>query len=218
MHDIGKGGGIALYIDSADLGQITALWSSRVFTGVTTNPKILARAGLTSADHTTLHADLRALGVERIFMQVDARSESLMRTSAAGLRELDSVVVKIPATRAGITLARELVLDGVQVLLTALYHPVQALIACELGVQWIAPYVGRISDAGDSGVAVVTAMQGIVASTDTQILAASLRSVDCITELAVAGIADFTVATPLAAAMLDSELTRSATEEFNRAE
>lgn len=209
---------MALYIDSADTVRISALWSSGVFAGVTTNPTIVARAGLTSADLGDLHRSLRELGVERIFMQVDARSDSLMHSSATDLRVLERVVVKVPATRSGIALAGQLARDGVEVLLTAVYDPVQAMIGRDLGLQWIAPYVGRITDNGGSGVGAVTAMQAMLASSGTRILAASLRSVDNITDLALAGVADFTVGVPLARSILDNDLTDRAVGEFNSAE
>ncbi len=208
---------MALYIDSADRDLITELWGSRVFAGVTTNPTILDRSGLGQRDLPELHAWLTGLGVRQVYVQVLGRTRDEMLRSAEGIRALGSVAVKVPATAEGYAAARALVDDGAQVLLTAVYHPVQALMARDCGIQGVAPYVGRMSDAGRDGVASVIAMQQAIGTAPTRILAASLRSVDDVARLAAAGVPDFTVGGAVARAMLDDDLSRAAVEEFEAA-
>lgn len=205
---------MALYIDAADRRLIAELWRSGVFAGVTTNPTILDRAGLGQADVPDLYAWLTDLGVGTVYLQVVGRTRDEMLRCAEDLRSLGAVTVKIPATPEGLSAARALVHDGAQVLLTAVYHPVQALMARDLGVQGVAPYVGRMTDAGRNGVASVAAMQQAIGTEPTRILAASLRSPDDIGRLAAAGVPDFTLGGPLAQAVLDDDLTRAAVEEF----
>jgi transaldolase len=206
-----------LYIDAADRRLITELWSSGVFAGVTTNPTILDRAGLGPRDVPDLYAWLRDLGVGSVFVQVVGRSREEMLRSADGIRSLGPVTVKVPATAAGLSVAGSLVRDGAQVLLTAVYHPVQALMARDCGIQGVAPYVGRMTDAGRHGVESVIAMQQAIGTQPTRILAASLRSADDVSRLAAAGVPDFTIGGPLARAILDDDLTRAAVEEFETA-
>jgi TalC/MipB family fructose-6-phosphate aldolase len=208
---------VALYIDSADRTLIADLWSSGVFAGVTTNPTILDRAGLGQRDLADLHAWLAELGVPTVYMQVVGRTSDEMLRSAEGLRALGPVTVKVPATAAGFSAARALVQEGAQVLLTVVYHPVQALMARDCGIQGVAPYVGRMTDAGRNGVESVIAMQQAIGTEPTRILAASLRSADDIARLAAAGVPDFTLGGPLAQAVLDDGLTRAAVEEFESA-
>ena len=205
---------MALYIDSADRRLIPELWSSGVFAGVTTNPTILDRAGLGQRDVPDLYAWLRDLGVPTIYLQVVGRTRDEMLRSAEGYRALGPVTVKVPATSAGFAAAAALVQEGAQVLLTVVYHPVQALMARDCGIQGIAPYVGRMTDAGRDGVESVVAMQQAIGTRPTRILAASLRSPDDIGRLAAAGVPDFTLGGVLARAVLDDELTRAAVEEF----
>jgi len=206
-----------LYIDSADRELIPELWSSGVFAGVTTNPTILDRAGLGQRDVPALYAWLTDLGVPTIYLQAVGRTRDEILRSAEGIRSLGPATVKVPATAGGLAAAGRLVQDGAQVLLTAVYHPVQAVMARDLGIQGVAPYVGRMTDAGRDGVASVTAMQQAIGTDPTRILAASLRSPDDIARLAAAGVPDFTLGGPVAQAVLADELTVAAVEEFEAA-
>jgi transaldolase len=208
---------VALYIDSADRELIAELWPSGVFAGVTTNPTILDRAGLGQRDVPELYAWLTGLGVPTLYVQVLGRTCDEMLRAAERIRALGPVTVKVPATAAGYAAARALVADGAQVLLTAVYHPVQALMARDCGIQGVAPYVGRMTDAGRDGVGSVIAMQQAVGTAPTRILAASLRSADDVARLAAAGVPDFTLGGPLARAVLDDDLTRAAVDEFEAA-
>jgi transaldolase len=208
---------VALYIDSADRELIAELWPSGVFAGVTTNPTILDRAGLGQRDVPALYAWLTGLGVPTVYVQVLGRTCDEMLRAAEQIRALGPVTVKVPATAAGYAAARALVADGARVLLTAVYHPVQALMARDCGIQGVAPYVGRMTDAGRDGVGSVIAMQQAIGAEPTRILAASLRSADDVARLAAAGVPDFTLGGPLARALLDDDLTRAAVDEFEAA-
>jgi transaldolase len=208
---------VALYIDSADRDLIAEVWSSGVFAGVTTNPTILDRAGLGQRDVPELHAWLTDLGVRTVYVQVLGATRDEMLHHAKELRSIGHVTIKVPATAEGYAAARVLVDQGVPVLLTAVYHPVQALMARDCGIQGVAPYVGRMTDAGRDGVASVIAMQQAIGSEPTRILAASLRSAGDIARLAAAGVPDFTLGGELARSVLDDDLTRSAVAEFEAA-
>lgn len=205
---------MALYIDSADRALIERLWATKVFAGVTTNPTILARAGLGNQDVPQLYRWLVELGVPSVFVQVLGRTADDLLRAADDVRALGPVTVKVPATAAGFAASRRLVEDGAQVLLTAVYHPMQALMARDCGIQGIAPYVGRMTDAGRDGVASVIEMQRAIGSEPTRILAASLRSADDVVTLAAAGVPDFTLGGQLAEAVLEDELTARAVDEF----
>lgn len=208
---------MAFYIDSADRALIEELWPTGAFQGVTTNPTILARAGLSQTDLPDLYRWLTGMGVGTCYAQVVGTTTQEMLASAATLRALGDLVVKVPATSAGFQAAGALVRDGAQVLLTAVYHPVQALLARDMRVHGVAPYVGRMTDAGRSGVSAVLQMQQAIGTEPTRVLAASLRSVDDIAALAAAGVPDFTVGEAVARVMLNDELTLRAVEEFEAA-
>lgn len=208
---------MAFYIDSADRRVITELWATGVFAGVTTNPTLLSRAGLSQNDLPALHGWLVEQRVPTIFLQVMGTTVEEMSASARWLRALSPAVVKVPSSPAGLTVARALVEDGCQVLLTAVYHPVQALLGQAIGVRWVAPYVGRMTDAGRPGVPAVVQMQQALGHGRTQVLAASLRSADQVSELAAAGVAHFTLGAATAREILHDDLTAAAVAEFEAA-
>src|SRR5690606_1849577 len=134
-------------------------------------------------DVPELYAWLTDRGVGAVYLQVLGTTTDEMLRSADELLALGPVTVKVPATPAGLAAARRLADDGVPVLLTAVYHPLQAVLARDLGLAGVAPYVGRMTDAGRDGVAAVTAMQRAIGSEPTRILAASLRSLDDVVAL-----------------------------------
>ncbi|WP_300266110.1 transaldolase family protein [Microbacterium sp.] len=202
-----------LYLDSADRAQLAPLLATGLFAGVTTNPTILDRAGLGPADLPDVIAWVREQGVSRFYAQATGRTLEELRHSAGVIAELgDDVVTKFVATRLGLTVAKEQVDAGRQVLITAVYHPAQALVAAAAGAQEIAPYVGRATEKGRDGIALVSTIARIAPS--VRVLAASLRSADQVAEVAAAGAHDLTVSTAVASALLEDSLTVTAADEF----
>jgi transaldolase len=207
-----------LYIDSADLDEISPLLETGLFAGVTTNPTILARSGLTARDLPGLAEWVRARGASRFFAQATGDSVQDIRRSAWAIAELGAdVVVKVMCTPDGLTVGRELTESGREVLVTAAYHPSQILLARAARAQFIAPYVGRASDAGRDGTHLVASMSDLNPGPEiTRIVAASLRSVDALTDAMAAGAHDATIAPTVARALLADDLTGRAHAEFER--
>jgi transaldolase len=208
-----------LYVDSADTSAVERLLADRLIAGVTTNPTILERSGRAVADIPALYDRWVAQGAGEVFFQAwgdDLLAEG-RRIAALGPR----AVVKVPATREGFAASAALVADGVPVLLTAVYSAAQALAAATVGVRYIAPYLGRLDDAGRDGTAEIATMQRLVDGSATTVLAASLRSPEAIVGLALVGVECFTaapdvldrvfrsVASDAAAADFESAVTRS---------
>lgn len=203
-----------LYLDSADRAALAPLLATGMFAGVTTNPLILQRAGLDASGLRDLAAWLRDQGCRRFFAQATGSTLHEVRASAADVAALgEDVVVKLVATADGLTVAKELTDAGRDVLITAVYHPAQMLLAEAAGARFIAPYVGRSTESGRDGVALVREMARMGDAT-TRILAASIRSVDQIAQVSAAGAQDLTLGAPVAAALFADELTLSATAEF----
>ncbi len=208
---------MTLFLDSADRAELEPLLATGLFGGVTTNPLLLARAGLTPSDVPALHDWLVAAGARTVFAQTLGTHVDEIVADGRRLRGLgDRVVVKIPATRAGLAATRRLADEGVPLLVTAVHHAAQALLAAAAGARYVAPYLGRMTAAGRDGPAHVIAMQQILTGTETEVLAASVKSVDDLAQLAAGGVPMFTVGAGLAAAMLDEQLTDSAAAEFER--
>ncbi|WP_084075333.1 transaldolase family protein [Demequina sp. NBRC 110052] len=206
-----------LFVDSADQRAAEELFSSGIFHGLTTNPTILHRASATAADLPRIHGWATAAGAREICFQTWGRSLEDMRANAARILDIaPSIVVKTPATRDGYALARELRESGARVLITAVYSATQMMAAQSLGAEYIAPYAGRMRDAGVDERAEIATMVSIAmrAERPTTVLAASLRSVDDVTALLKVGVPAFTVSAELGRRLVEDPRTAEATETF----
>lgn len=207
-----------LYVDSADVDRVSRLLAAGVVHGVTTNPTILERGGRTAAEIPDLYARWESEGAREIFFQTWGGDTDAFLRNAEGIRALgDRVAVKVPATAAGFAAASALVSDGATVLVTAVYSVAQALACASIGAQYIAPYLGRMRDAGLDGDAVIARMQAVCAGSGSNVLAASLRSPDDITGLRLAGVPYFTAAPDVLDRVLFHEVSDSSAAEFDAA-
>ncbi|WP_298037475.1 transaldolase family protein [uncultured Microbacterium sp.] len=207
-----------LYVDSADLDRVGRLLSAGVVHGVTTNPTILERGGRTAAEIPELYARWESEGAREIFFQTWGTTRDELLRNAEGIRALgDRVAVKVPATSAGFAAASALVADGASVLITAVYSVGQALAAAGIGARYIAPYLGRLRDAGVDGETLITRMQAVCADSATDVLAASLRTPEDIVALRLAGIPFFTAAPDVLDALLHDPVSDSSAAEFDAA-
>jgi TalC/MipB family fructose-6-phosphate aldolase len=161
-----------------------------------------------------------AAGAREIFFQAWGEDPATLLERGLRLRELgDRVVVKLVASRAGATVGAELAGRGIPTLLTAVYAPGQAMLAAAAGATYIAPYLGRLNDAGRDGPAEVIAMHQVLTATGarTRVLAASIRDVPSMVELARHGIDCFTMAPAVADQFFADELTAAAVRTFEDA-
>ena len=142
-----------LYLDTADEHAIAELLPTGLFAGVTTNPVILERSGLGSADIPRVLEHALASGAKAVFLQSWGEGREELVARGRRLAALDPQVrVKVPATAEGLPAAAALVADGIEVLVTAVHTVAQALYAEAAGATTIAPYVGRIASSGGDGV------------------------------------------------------------------
>jgi transaldolase len=207
-----------LYVDSADVDRVSRLLTAGVVHGVTTNPTILERGGRTAAEIPDLYTRWVSEGAREVFFQTWGGDTASFLRNADGIRALgDRVAVKVPATAAGFAAASALVRDGATVLVTAVYSVAQALACASIGAQYIAPYLGRMRDAGLDGDAVIARMQEVCAGSASNVLAASLRSADDITGLRLAGVPYFTAAPDVIEQLLFHEVSDSSAAEFDAA-
>lgn len=209
-----------LYIDSANVKEIDRLLSTGLFAGVTCNPGILEKDGVKLEDLASLFQSIQLQDdTLKVFFQTwGSTGTELYKNSQTILEINPSIVVKVPATPAGLPVSRKLVLDGNNVLLTAVYDCSQAVLATAMGVQYIAPYFGRMNDNGIDALSEISMMQKVINSSasDLQIVAASLRSPREIVELAAAGIQGFTTSPSNWDQVFAQQLSIEATENFER--
>ncbi|NQU72485.1 MAG: transaldolase [Rhodospirillales bacterium] len=210
------------FIDSADPGQWERFMKRGWVYGATTNPLILQREGRRCHFETyaQLVGEARALGLHELHIQAtgtDAGTIEDCGRSIAGL--WDRVVVKVALTGAGLDAAARLRRDAIPVTLTAAYAAHQMIPAMTMEAAYIAPYFGRLMEAGEDGFAILERMRTMRdrAGSSTRTLVASLRNVDQIERLAAAGQDAFTVSPAVAGDLGPSEASDTAAEAFERA-
>ncbi|KAL3933207.1 MAG: hypothetical protein SGARI_003757, partial [Bacillariaceae sp.] len=125
----------------------------------------------------------------------------------------ERIVVKVPVTKTGVEAARMLIQSNIRVCLTACYNHKQAMIAANVGAEYIAPYLGRMTDAGLDGADECSKMQEIVEGlqADTRILVASIRKCQDMVDLAAdAGMETFTFSPDVARELFTETMTEEA--------
>lgn len=214
-----------LYIDTADTDAWASLMPTGLFFGITTNPLLAHRAGLScpGIDWGTMARRAADLGAKELHGQVFGPVESWVDWAAAfyehgraaGLR----TVVKVPMTEAGIRAVPRLKALGGPILATAVYDAKQMFVASALGADYIAPYFGRMLEKGLPAWEALAAMRAIgqAAGGRTRILVASLRDTGQMVRLAAEGHDCFTIAPKIAAALMSDPHTIAAAEEFEAA-
>ena len=209
-----------LYVDTADRSAAESLLSTGLFAGVTTNPTILKRASKGVGDLPEIYRWAIEAGAREVFLQAWGEDPVTLIKRGQRLRDLGrEVVVKFVATRAGATACAALAAKGIPTLLTAIYDPGQAIIAAAAGATYIAPYLGRLNDAGRQGIAEVVAMQEVLVATgsSTKVLLASVRSVPDMVALARHGVDCFTMAPDVAEQFFTDPTTAEAARTFEDA-
>jgi transaldolase len=213
---------LRLFIDSADIKEWQNYLGSGLFYGVTTNPKLLAKTGREfSVDQLAfLAGNAFELGAQEIHLQVWGRAAGKMLETGRQLSSIDPrVLVKVPATPAGISCASALIKEGSRVTLTALHSASQVLIAHALGACYAAPYLGRMTDSGLDGLEEVITMERILSRLESpvRLLVASIREVGDLAALAAEGLNTFTLLPSLIEQLLSNKLTELAAASFEQA-
>lgn len=211
--------GFHLYLDSADLGEIRQCLPHPVVHGVTTNPTLLRRAGVTREGLAPLLHEVLALGARQVQAQVHAADRDGMLADADALVAQfppGRLVVKVPATRDGLRAGAQLSARGVPVTYTAVYAVEQAHFAGQLGAAYAAPYLGRLDDSGTDGLALIARMQGVLAASGarTRLLVASVRSREAYLSLLALGVGAVTVPPRLFSELIDHPATLEAERAF----
>lgn len=211
---------LSLYVDTAIREEARPLLDLGVFRGLTTNPSLLRRAGLSAADLPDLVKWVLAQGVDEVFCQAWGDSVGDLVARGEKLHGYDpKVVVKVAATRAGTQAAATLARDGIPVLLTAVYSAPQAVLAAAAGCAYLAPYLGRMGDAGRPAHQEVLSMHRLLTAVGapTKVLVASIRNPNDVVILAQEGVECFALPPAVAAAFFTDPLTLAAAEAFEQA-
>ncbi|MDF1583099.1 MAG: transaldolase family protein [Methyloprofundus sp.] len=206
-----------LYLDTADAQQVASLNQCLPIFGVTTNPSILAKAGL--GVNQALPALAKALdGQARLHVQVVSETAQGMLAEAIKLQALPyDIVVKVPATRIGLAAIKLMKAQGICVLATAIYSVQQGFFAALCGADYLAPYVNRIDAMGANGIAVVADLQQLISQQGlaTKLLPASFKNTQQVLAILQLGVASITLPVDIAEQMLTHPAVQPAVDQFS---
>jgi transaldolase len=163
------------FVDTADTDEIRSLASSGLLDGVTTNPSLVAKTG---KKFTDIIADICAVVPGPVSAEVAATDFDGMMREAAVLREIaKNVTIKVPLTPDGLRACKKLSSGGTMVNVTLCFSAAQALLAAKSGATFVSPFVGRLDDIGESGMALIADIMQIFKAYQfkTEVLVASVR-------------------------------------------
>ena len=203
-----------IFIDSANLDEISKAASYGIIDGVTTNPSLIAKEG---HDH---HDQIRAIcGIldGDISAEVVATDIDGMVAEGRALAKIhDSVVVKIPLIRDGIKAVGKLASEGIRTNVTLCFSSLQALLAAKAGAYLISPFIGRLDDISQDGCELIREIVQIYDNYGfaTEVLAASARGPLHVKEAALAGAHVCTLPYKVFDQMFNHPLTDIGLEKF----
>jgi transaldolase len=203
------------FLDTTDTAVLRELVGTGLVDGVTTNPTLIAKSGRPMLE---VIAEICEIVPGPISAEVAAPDAAGMVAEGRRLREIAAnVVVKIPLTFEGLKATRALADEGVEVNVTLCFSAVQALMAAKAGAAFISPFIGRLDDYGAVGMDLITEIRTIYDTYDfdTDILAASIRSVAHVRASAIAGADCATLPPNVFRDMIRHPLTDKGLEQFN---
>ena len=212
-----------IYLDTADRNQWHKLMPTGVFYGITTNPLLTARAGLVYEDISWKELALTAvdLGAKEIHGQIYGDINLALKFAenfyAVGQSVGIECVVKIPLSLDGIKMVPRIKNMGGKILLTACYDAKQMITASALKADYIAPYFGRMIDAGIDAMCHMRAMKVMSLNGPCRPLIASLRSAEQLVKIAELGHDCFTISPAVSNDLFQNDLTAAAVENFKKA-
>ena len=165
------------FIDSANMEEIRAAAAFGIVDGVTTNPSLVSKEGSQDSFEDLVKQICDVVGGP-VSAEVLSTEYSLMVSEGKRLSEIDkNVVVKLPMTEDGIKATRTLSDDGINVNVTLIFSPSQALVAAKAGAAYVSPFVGRLDDVSAGGMDLVLDICEIYGhyAYETEILVASVR-------------------------------------------
>jgi transaldolase len=169
------------FIDTANLKQIQEAKDLGILDGVTTNPSLMAKEGITGEEAVMKHYKDICLIVEKGDVSAEVISTDFDGILAEGkkLAAIDSnIVVKVPMIKEGIKAISWFTANGIRTNCTLVFSAGQAILAAKAGATYLSPFIGRVDDISWDGMDLIAQIAHIYSlqSYDTQILAASIRN------------------------------------------
>ncbi len=205
-----------LWLDTADVEEIRAASRFGVITGVTTNPSLWAKAA-SGTDYRDVVLEVCSIIDGPVSAECVAQDVKGLVEEARNIAAWHpNVVVKIPLDENGLEAIYRVAKEGIKVNTTLVFQPNQAMLAAQAGATYVSPFVGRLDDIGQDGIAVVGDIVEIFDRYHfpTQVLAASLRHPLHVVQAAQAGAHIATMPYSVFRSMFKHPLTDAGMQKF----
>ncbi|GLQ53032.1 fructose-6-phosphate aldolase [Devosia nitrariae] len=202
------------FVDTAEISEIRELYEAGLLDGVTTNPSLVAKSG---RDFKEVVKEICGVVPGPVSAEVAATDYEGMLAEGRVLAALASnVVVKVPLTFAGLKACKTFREEGIKVNVTLCFSPNQALLAAKVGATYISPFIGRLDDINTEGMELIEQIRTIYDNYnfETEILAASIRSPNHVTQAALAGADVATIPAAVIKKLASHPLTDIGLENF----
>lgn len=202
------------FIDTANIEQIRAAAAMGVISGVTTNPSLVAKEGRNFREVIDEICSIVDGPVSAEVISLEA--SEMIREAEEIAKWSKNVVIKVPMTADGLAATKALSKMGIPTNVTLVFSSNQALLAARAGATYVSPFVGRLDDISEDGMALVSEISAIfdIHSIDTEIIAASIRHPLHVTRAALAGADIATVPYSVIMQMVKHPLTDAGIAKF----
>lgn len=202
------------FVDTADVAAIKELNDLGMVDGVTTNPSIILKSG---RDILEVTREICSIVSGPVSAEVVALDAATMISEGRKLAEIASnITVKVPLTWDGLQACKVLSGEGKMVNVTLCFSVNQAILAAKAGATFISPFIGRLDDINLDGMELISDIRQVYDNYgyDTQILAASIRTVNHVTQCALVGADVMTAPPSVIKAMVNHPLTDNGIAQF----
>ncbi|MEM6972149.1 MAG: fructose-6-phosphate aldolase [Pseudomonadota bacterium] len=202
------------FIDTADIDEIRDLAATGMVDGVTTNPSLIHKSG---RDFIEVTREICGVVSGPVSAEVTATEADAMIAEGQHLAKIaPNIAVKVPLTWAGLRACKTLTDAGTMVNVTLCFSATQALLAAKAGASFISPFIGRLDDINLDGMDLISEIRQIYDNYHfkTEILAASIRTVNHVSEAAKIGADIATVPPGVLRKLADHPLTDKGLEAF----
>lgn len=202
------------FVDTGDFNEIEDLSASGLLDGVTTNPSLIAKAG---RDFKELIGEICRIVPGPVSAEVAAiEYEGMIAEGEVLAKIAENVVVKLPLTMDGLKATKYFSTKGIKTNVTLCFSANQALLAAKVGATYVSPFIGRLDDINLDGMDLIEDIRTIFDNYafSTEILAASIRSPNHVTQAALAGADVATMPPAVIRKLAEHPLTKSGLEAF----
>tara|TARA_B100000787_G_scaffold133181_1_gene102066 strand:+ start:523 stop:1176 length:654 start_codon:yes stop_codon:yes gene_type:complete len=203
-----------LFIDTAEIEEIKSLNITGLIDGVTTNPSLIAKSGRNIVETI---AEICSEVSGPVSAEVTATDFDTMIKEGRKLSAIaENVAIKVPLTFDGLRACKVFSEDGIMVNVTLCFSAAQAILAAKSGASFISPFIGRLDDIGSDGMSLISEITEIyeIHGFETKVLAASIRSVQDIINVAKLGADVATIPPKFLKAMYNHPLTDKGLADF----